>query len=339
MSGQPQGRGGQQPAAPLALFALHATRALGERVAAELDVALGAHEERDFEDGEHKARPLVSVREADVYVIQSLYGEAGQSVNDKLVRLLFFLGALRDAGAARVTAVLPYLAYARKDARTQPRDPLSTRYVAQLLEAVGTDRVVALEVHNVSAFQNAFRCRAEHLHPTRLFASYFAQRLGPGSRVTVVSPDPGGYKRAERLRRALAALLRREVGLAFLEKARGGGVMSPGRLVGEVRDTAAVIVDDLISTGGTLAHAARTCRAAGAQRVYAAAAHGVFAGDAAANLAEAALERILITDSVAPRLAPGPARDKLEVLPVAGLVAAAIERLHRGGSLTELLEG
>lgn len=339
MSGGPQASGAARGAAPLKLFALNATRALGERVAGALNVALAAHEERDFEDGEHKARPLVSVRDADTYVVQSLYADATQSVNDKLVRLLFFLGALRDAGAARVTAVLPYLAYARKDARTQPRDPLNTRYVAQLLEAVGIDRIVALEVHNLSAFQNAFRCRAEHVHPTRLFASYFAERLGAEARVTVVSPDPGGYKRAERLRRALAAALGRAVELAFLEKARGGGVMSGGRLVGEVRDATAIIVDDLISTGGTLAHAARTARAAGAQRVYAAAAHGVFVGAAAANLAEPALERIIVTDSVPPRLPEGPARGKLEVLPVAGLLAQAIERLHGGGSLTELLEG
>jgi ribose-phosphate pyrophosphokinase len=328
------------PVSLLKLFALNASRAFGQAVAAALDWPLASHEERDFEDGEHKVRALESVRDADVYVIQSLYGEAGQSVNDKLVRLLFLLGAVRDAGAARVTAVLPYLAYARKDARTQPRDPLTTRYVAQLLEAVGIDRVVALEVHNLAAFQNAFRCRAEHLHPTRLFASYFARHLADEARITVVSPDPGGYKRAERMRRALAAALGREVELAFLEKARAGGVMSGGRLVGEVREATAIVVDDLISTGGTVAHAARSCRAAGARRVYAAAAHGLFVGEAAAKLAEPALERIVITDSVPPvRLPDGPARDRLEVLSVAALIAEAIERQHGGGSLTELLEG
>src|SRR5690606_19275225 len=109
------------------------------------------HEEREFEDGEHKARPLVNVRDRDVYVLQSLGGDATASVNDKLVRLLFFLGALRDASAAPVTAVVPYLAYARKDVRTQPRDPVLTRYTAALFEAVGIDRIVALEVHNPAA--------------------------------------------------------------------------------------------------------------------------------------------------------------------------------------------
>src|SRR5690606_21695546 len=173
----------------LLLFALNATRALGLRVAERLGVALSPHEEREFEDGEHKARPLVSVRDRDVYVMHSLHGEPGASVNDKLLRLLFFLGAVRDAGAARVTAVLPYLAYGRKDARTKPRDPLTTRYVAALFEAVGVDRVVALEVHNLAAFQNAFRCRTEHLDTAVLFARHFAAALPAATPLAVVSPD------------------------------------------------------------------------------------------------------------------------------------------------------
>src|SRR5512135_3205205 len=140
---------------PIHLFALNASRAFGERVAQRLGMPLSPHEERDFEDGEHKARPLASVRGADVFVIQSLYGEPGQGVNDKLCRLLFFIGALRDASAGRVTAVVPYLCYARKDRKTQARDPVTTRYVAALFEAVGTDRVLTLDVHNLAAFQNA----------------------------------------------------------------------------------------------------------------------------------------------------------------------------------------
>jgi ribose-phosphate pyrophosphokinase len=339
------------------LFALHATRDFGTRVAAGLGVALGAHEEREFEDGEHKARPLVSVRNRAVYVIQSLYSDPQQSVNDKLVRLLFFLGALRDAGAARVTALLPYLAYARKDAKTQPRDPVTTRYLAQLIEAVGTDHVVALDVHNIAAFQNAFRIRTDHVSATRLFAEHLAERIearaaGHGrpdcgfagrlgaEPVVVVSPDAGGVKRAERLRAALARRLGRDVNAAFLDKARGGGIMRGGRIVGEVSGAAAVIIDDLISTGGTLRHAAAACQAAGARRVIAAATHGLFVGAAAELLRDPALETILVTDSVAPwRLDPALITQRLTVLPVAPLFAETIRRLHCGGSLTELLEG
>ena len=111
------------------LFALSESRELGARVAAHLGIDLGAHEERDFEDGEHKLRPLESVRGAEVFVLQSLHGEPQRSVHDKLCRLLFFVAALKDGAAARVTAVLPYLCYARKDRRTKPRDPLATRYI------------------------------------------------------------------------------------------------------------------------------------------------------------------------------------------------------------------
>lgn len=151
------------------LFALKGTDQLGGAVAGVLGTELDPHEERDFEDGEHKARPLVSVRGEDVYVMHSLAGESAASANDKLVKLLFFLATCRENGAARVTAVSPYLAYARKDRQTKARDPVTTRYVAQLFEAVGADCVVTLEVHNLAAFQNAFRCRTVHLDARKLF--------------------------------------------------------------------------------------------------------------------------------------------------------------------------
>src|SRR5918994_7708508 len=162
----------------LSLFALDGSRDFGERIAGHLGIALDDHEERAFEDGEHKARPLVGVRGRDVFVVHSLYGDPDQSPNDKLCKLLFFIGALRDASAARVTAVIPYLAYARKDRKTQTRDPVTTRYVAMLLEAVGVDRILAIDVHNLAAFQNAFRCPADHLEARPLFARHFAQMLG-----------------------------------------------------------------------------------------------------------------------------------------------------------------
>lgn len=322
----------------LKLFALCESRELGVRVAAQLGIALGAHEERDFEDGEHKLRPLESVRDAEVFVLQSLHGEPQRSVHDKLCRLLFFVAALKDAAAARVTAVLPYLCYARKDRRTKPRDPLATRYIAQLLEAVGTDRVVALDVHNPAAVENAFRRPLQLLDTARLFADHFAARIAAGP-VVVMSPDTGGIKRAERLRAALAARLDREVGSAFLEKYRSAGVVSGSALVGEVRDAQVIILDDLISTGGTLLRAAVACHQHGACSVYAAASHGLFAGAAGQQLADPALDSIVITDSVPPlRLEGTPARAKLEVVSVAPLLAEALRRLHAGGSVVELLE-
>jgi len=321
------------------LFALGASRGFGERVAEGLEISLARHEERDFEDGEHKSRPLVSVRSRDVFVVQSLYGDPEQSANDKLCRLLFFIGALKDASAARVTAVLPYLCYARKDRKTKPRDPVTTRYLAALLEAVGTDRVLTMDVHNLAAFQNAFRCPTDHLEARKLFVDHFAPLLRDQP-VVVISPDVGGVKRAEAFREALSQATGREAASAFLEKHRSAGVVSGEALVGDVRGKVAVIVDDMISTGTTMLRAAKACRERGASTVYAAAAHGLFVGQANRVVADDSFERVVVTDSVPPfRLDPGVVRDKLVVLGAAALFAEAIERTHGGGSIVDLLEG
>ncbi len=323
--------------AELCIFAPAAGQLFGAAVADRLGVRLAPLEEREFEDGEHKARPLASVRGADVYIVQSLYGEPGRSVADKLCRQLFLIGALKDASAARVTAVVPYLAYSRKDRRTQPRDPVNTRYVAALYEAVGVDRVVTLDVHNPAAFQNAFRCPTEHLEARGLFARHLAAALA-GEEVVVVSPDVGGAKRAEQLRASLADALGRAVGNAFVEKYRAAGVVSGQAVVGEVAGKVALIVDDLISTGGTVARAAAACRARGARSAIAAATHGLFTGAAARTLADAPLDQVIVTNSVPPfRIGDALAAPKLAVVDVAPLLAEAIRRMHVGGSLVDLV--
>jgi ribose-phosphate pyrophosphokinase len=320
----------------LALYSLNAGRDFGERVAAALGVPLAPHEEREFEDGEHKSRPLESVRGRDVYVVHSLYGDPRQSVNDKLVRLLFFLGALRDAGAARTTAVIPYLCYARKDQRSKPRDPVSTRYVAGLLESVGTGRVVTLDVHNRAAYENAFRIPAENLEARRLFADFCASLAGAED-LAVVSPDVGGVKRAEAFRESLEQRLGRSCARAFMEKSRSEGVVSGEALVGDVAERVAIIIDDLVSSGTTLRRAVAACRAGGARRVIAAASHGLFTARAAELLAEPALEELIVTDTVPPFRLEAGSRARLRVLSVAPLFAEAIRRLHSDGSLVELM--
>lgn len=323
----------------LSLFALNASRDFGERVAGALGLKLASHEEREFEDGEHKARPLESVRGRDVFVVASLYSDDRQSVNDKLVRLLFFLGALRDASAGRITAVIPYLCYARKDRRSKPRDPVSTRYVAAMLETVGADRVLTLDVHNLAAYENAFRIRADHLEAKRLFVEEFVPRIGREN-VVVVSPDVGGVKRAEAFRQALSLRLGREAGGAFLEKYRSAGVVSGEAVVGDIEGRIAIILDDLISTGGTIARAVAACRQRGARAVYAAATHGIFVGAAGRMVTDPGLERLVVTDTIPPfRLDPALVRDKLTVLDTAPLFAEAIRRIHTGGSVVELVEG
>ncbi|MCC6949725.1 MAG: ribose-phosphate pyrophosphokinase [Bradyrhizobiaceae bacterium] len=324
------------PGGDFCLFALQGTAELGETIAKELGVTLSAHEEREFEDGEHKVRPLDPVRGKDVYVVHSLHGGPAQSANDKLCRLLFFIGALKDAGAARVTAVTPYLCYARKDRRTKPNDPVTTRYVAQMLESVGTDCIVTLEVHNPVAFENAFRCRTVTLTAATLFVDYV--RALADERIAVVSPDPGGVKRADLFREALEAALGRPIGKGFVEKRRSAGVVSGDLFVGEVEDCTALVIDDLISTGNTLLRAARAARQAGARRVIALVTHGLFMQGSAEVLADPAIDQLVLTDAVPPfRLGEHPARNKIVTLPAAPLLAEAIGRLHRNETLADLL--
>ena len=321
---------------PLCLFALHTTARLGAAVAAALDRPLAAHEEREFEDGEHKVRPLEAVRGADVFVLQSLHGDAQQSANDKLCRLLFFVATLKDAGAAHVTALTPYLCYARKDRRTKPGDPVTIRYVASLFEAAGTDGIVTLDVHNLAAFENAFRRPATALTAAPLFIA-FVKGLA-SERLCVVSPDPGGAKRADVFREALEKAISRPVGKAFVDKRRSAGVVSGDLFVGEVEGATALIIDDIISTGGTLVRAARAARNAGAKAVLALVTHGLFMAGAEAAIKDPAIDRIVVTDSVpAFRLTDEAVRSKISTLATAPLLAECVRRLHGGETLTDLL--
>jgi len=308
---------------------------LGHGVAEQAGLAVAAYEQRWFEDGECKLRALESVRDRDVYLLASLHGDTERSVPDRLMQTLLLLGALRDAGAARLTAVLPYLCYARKDRRTKPRDPVSTRHVAALFEAVGTDRVLTLDVHNLAAFENAFRIGTDHLTAAPVLASHLLPKLSEN--VVVISPDVGGIKRAELFRGVLAEQLGREPGSGFMEKHRSAGVVSGERLVADLEGCDVILVDDLISSGGTLARAARACREQGATRIHAAATHGVFAPEAEQVLSDSELDSVVITDTV-PASRPGRRIEwkGLEVVSVAPLLGDALRRLAKGGSLTEL---
>lgn len=320
----------------LLIFSLDMGREYAEAVASVLGTSLAPHEERVFEDGEHKSRALQSVRGCDVYVVQSIYGDAQHSVDATLMRLLLFVAALKDAAAARVTVVAPYLAYARKDQKTKPRDPVTTRYLASFFEAAGAAGMVAIDVHNVAAYQNAYRCCSDHLEAAPLFVEYLLPRLGDAP-VTVVSPDAGAIKRADAFRLLLAAALGREVGVAFVEKYRSDGALRGEALVGDVDGKVAVIVDDLVSAGNTIARAARACRAHGATRVVACVTHGVFADEANAVLAVAPVDEIVVTDTLPPwRLTDERVLGRLRRVSTVGLVAAAIHEMHENGSLVAL---
>ncbi len=320
----------------IAVFAPAVSGTLGAKIAAALNIPLSPHEESEFTGREYKVRALHSVRDRSVYVIQSLFGDSRGSANDRLCQLLFFIGALKDAGAARITACVPYLAYARQDRRTEARDPITARYIAQLFEAMGVARVVALEVHNLAAFDNAFRCNSVHLEATALFVRHFAAQSADHE-FAVISPDIGGVKRARHFQERLEEALGRAVNFALMDKKRSRGVVSGTLFAGDVAGRCAIVLDDLISTGSTAARAIGACRRAGAVRVQFAATHASFAAEAHRLFDKDPPDKVLVTDSVdlgedfRPYL-QGP----LAVLSVAPLFAEAIRRLESGGSLSEL---
>ncbi|MDO9166650.1 MAG: ribose-phosphate diphosphokinase [Rhodoferax sp.] len=316
------------------LFSLDPDVTFGQALATSLGVSLAPHEDRRFEDGEHKLRPLADPRGRDAYVIYSLHGGPQDSPHDKLCHLLMFIATLRDHGAARVTAVVPYLAYARKDRQTKPFDPVTLRYVAQLFEAVGTSQVIVLEAHNVAAFQNAFRCTTLHLEAHLAFDAIVTELAGERA-LAVASPDPGGVKRAQLWRESLEKRLSRPVGFAMVDKRRSAGVVSSDNLVaGEVGGMTVLLLDDLIASGETMKRAALALRQAGAREVLAFAAHGLFIGPAADALGDDSISVIVVTDSVPPfRLPPhAAARSKLRVVSAAPLFAQAISASHAAWS-------
>jgi ribose-phosphate pyrophosphokinase len=323
--------------APL-VFALPGSETLADACSHLLRTSLSPLEVRDFEDGEHKIRPLVGVRRRDVYVFAHLASGASESVNDRLCKLFFFIGALKQSGAASVNVVAPYLCYARKERQTKPRDPVTLRYVAQLLESVGLDRLLVVTVHDLAAFQNAFRCETQHLDTDALFTHALAPSLSH-EEVCVVSPDPGGEKRAELFREALERRLRRPVSKALVDKHRSMGKVTGDVFAGDVEGRTAIIYDDLVSTGGTMLRAARACREHGARKVVAIAAHALFTTGSEAFLRATEIDQIWVTDSVyVPEEARKYASERLHVVGLARLLAGAIHRMQTGDSLNELLE-
>ncbi|WP_216891425.1 ribose-phosphate diphosphokinase [Pseudomonas putida] len=301
------------------LFALQGSQAYGHAVARRLGVTVSMHEERDYEDGEHKCWPTVSANGRQVVVFHSLYGDEHRSTHDKLCRLLFFCAALKDAGACQVTVVAPYLCYGRKDRKVEFQDSTITRHVARLMECCGVDRIVTLDVHNPSAFDNAYRIPAWNLQCTQVFAHRFATLLGEQP-VAVVSPDLGGAKRAEHFREALAGLLAQPVSGALMEKHRDPTGLRGKHLVGDVAGRTVIVFDDLISTGQTLLRAGQACLQAGASRVLAAATHGLFT-TGGQPFEAGVFERVLVADSVPPLRLPAHCQRQLEILDTTALVA------------------
>jgi len=322
----------------LRVFALPEGQPLGPATASAMGCSLTSIEVRRFDCGEYKVRPLDAVRGADVYVVASLVAGPAASLSDQILKLLFFVATLKDARAARVTVVAPYFCYSRKDRRTKARDPVTLQYVARLFETVGTDALVTVDVHNAAAYQNAFRISAEHLTAAPALIDAVLQDYGDDA-MAVVAPDTGGAKRAEAFRKRLEMRLSEGVPLVFLEKERTEGIVRGGQVVGSVDGRTTVVVDDLISSGRTLAQTATACRARGARRVVAAVTHGVFAPGCEDTLRHGDLENLYVSNSITSPNAPvGPVAEAIHRVDLAPILADAIVRLHANRSLLPLTD-
>jgi ribose-phosphate pyrophosphokinase len=291
---------------------------------------------RLFNDGEFKVRPTADPAGRHCIVLARLDRELPFSPQDRLCVVLFLIAALRDHRAARVDLITPYLPYARKDRRTQPLDPVSLRYLAQLLEAVGTDSVSTIEVHQPAAFDNAFRRPARALPGHQVLGAAALECLAraPDRSWVVASPDPGGIKRAQLWREMLErsasdASGNPSIEFAMIDKRRSlNRVSGLDQVAGEVRDRAVLVVDDLLVSGDTLARAAEALRKAGAARLIAAVCHDLSGGSAWQRLAAAGFDTVLTSDTVASlatHLEPGSGIALERVSCIKALTALALE--------------
>lgn len=312
------------PWGALKLIAGSANPLLAGRISEKLDIPLTDARLRRFPDGEINVKIEDSMRGHDVFVIQP----TSPPVNEHLMELFIILDALRRASAGRVTAVIPYYGYARKERKTQPREPISAKLVANFITLAGADRLLLFDLH-AEAIEGFFDVPTDHLSPHRIFADYLKTKNL--HHLTVVAPDAGGGRRAEAVANDLQAPI------AFGYKRRTGeGDVDTIAVSGDVKGRDCVVVEDIITTGGTISKVVQALRNQGAGRVLVAATHPVFTGNAVERLKKADVEEVIVTDSVpidADKLGP-----PLTVLSVAPLLAEAIIRVHENRSVSELFK-
>jgi ribose-phosphate pyrophosphokinase len=309
----------------LALISGNANPALADAIARRLDIEPTRRVVARFPDSELHIEIQETVRDCDVYLVQPTSPPA----DAHLMELLMIADACRRAGAARVTAIVPYFAYARQDRRAKGREPVGARLVAELAGAARIDRIVAIDMHT-TALEGVFPMPVEHLSAVDALAESVRRSI-PGEGAVVMSPDLGAVKLAERYARHFGA------SLAVVHKTRlSGSEVKAVSVVGDVADRALVVVDDMISTAGTIEAAVKAAIAAGARPgPIVVATHGLLVGPALERLAPLGISRLVVTDSVA--RAGALARLPLEIVSIAPLLGEAIRRLHAGKSLSDLL--
>ena len=295
---------------------------LAEKICAYLKMPLGAAAVERFPDGEINVKIDDDVRGKDVFVVQPTC----PPVNDNLMELLLLIDCLRRASAGRITAVFPYFGYARKDRKDEGRVPISAKLVANLVVSAGVDRVLALDLH-APQIQGFFDIPVDHLFASSVTAKYLKSlRLKDP---VVVAPDVGGIKMARAYAKSLGA------GLAIVDKRRVSPESAEAvHVIGEVKGKTVILVDDMISTAGTISVASQTVADHGAKAVLVCATHAVLCGQAVPRLSEAPVSSIIVTDSIPPSLTAGV--EKLKVLTISRLLGEAIHRIHKNKSLSSL---
>ena len=336
------------------LFGVNGTENYAKSVGNYLGQTLTPHVEKIFDDGEPYIKSIVgeegNVRNCDCYIICSLFSDQDQSVNDKLVKLLFFIGSLKDASARRVTLVIPYLAYQRQDRKTESRAGIYTKYLSMLMESVEADRLITMDVHNLSAFQSAMRFPVDNLEARNLLAEFVCginkhnlliknhisdPLIEHRKNLAVISPDSGGLGRSRLFRDALQERLEVEINVFFLDKERNKttGAVKGGRISGNIEGKQIIVFDDMIASGGTIQLCHQTVQNLGGEIWAVCATHGVFTNKAYDNLQK--IPRIIITDTISP--VEENWNNRLHVVETTGIFAEAIKCTYYGGSISELL--
>lgn len=312
----------------LKIFAGRSSRAFGEKVCAHLGIPLGQSTTDLFPDGEIIVKIDEDVRGRDCFVMLSTC----QPVNDNLVELLIYMDCLRRASARRITAVMPYYGYARQDRKDEGRTPITAKLVANLIVTAGANRVLALDLH-AAQIQGFFDIPVDHLTAAPVVVEYLQSVREELGEIVLVSPDVGNVKVANMFANVLGG------DLAIIDKRRRSGKQVEAvNMVGEVRDRTVLMIDDMISTAGTVTEAARVVMDRGARRVIVGATHGVLVGLALERLAEAPIERIILTDSIPLGPRCNPIAPKLVELSVAPLIGEAIRRIHHNVSVSALFQ-
>lgn len=307
----------------LLIFSGNANRPLAEAIAKYLEIPLGQANVGTFSDGETTVEIGENVRGRDSFVIQSTC----TPTNHNLVELLIIIDALRRASANQIIAVLPYYGYGRQDRKVAPRTPITSKLVADLLTAAGSTRVLSLDLH-AGQIQGFFNIPFDHLYASPVLLEDIKLRY-PTPPV-IVSPDAGGTERARAYSKRLGSTI------AMIDKRRPRpNVSEIMNVVGDVKNQDALIVDDLIDTGGTLAQAAKAVMEKGAKRVSAYATHGVLSGPAIERIDDSPLDEVVVTDTI-PLSKKALASKKIRVLSIAPLLGEAIRRIHRRDSVTSL---